>query len=121
MMRFIDFDVGFFSCPPPPLTRKTRALQQQQPSTTTHPPNQNSDVGLPRAAVVGVLGGGQLGRMLAQEAVKMGVRLRVLDPTMAEATARPRGAPRPQWRSRRWALSPTRTTSPRSRPAGWTS
>ena len=28
-----------------------------------------SDVGLPRAAVVGVLGGGQLGRMLAQEAV----------------------------------------------------
>ena len=32
---------------------------------------------------MGVLGGGQLGRMLAQEAVKMGVRLRVLDPTTA--------------------------------------
>ena len=41
-------------------------------------------MGLPRAAVVGVLGGGQLGRMLAQEAVKMGVKLRVLDPTLAE-------------------------------------
>ncbi|KAK9811859.1 hypothetical protein WJX72_011292 [[Myrmecia] bisecta] len=39
------------------------------------------DVGLPRAAVVGVLGGGQLGKMLALEAVKMGVKIRVLDPT----------------------------------------
>ena len=28
-----------------------------------------SDVGLPRAAVLGVLGGGQLGKMLAMEAV----------------------------------------------------
>ncbi|KAK9819561.1 hypothetical protein WJX81_003984 [Elliptochloris bilobata] len=40
-----------------------------------------SDVGLPRAAVVGVLGGGQLGKMLATEAAKMGVRVKVLDPT----------------------------------------
>ncbi len=39
-----------------------------------------SAAGLPRTAVVGVLGGGQLGKMLAQEAAKMGVRLRVLDP-----------------------------------------
>jgi phosphoribosylaminoimidazole carboxylase len=37
--------------------------------------------GLPRSAVVGVLGGGQLGKMLAQEAAKMGVKLKVLDPT----------------------------------------
>ncbi|PSC69680.1 phosphoribosylaminoimidazole chloroplastic [Micractinium conductrix] len=37
--------------------------------------------GLPRTAVVGVLGGGQLGKMMGQEAAKMGVTLRVLDPT----------------------------------------
>ncbi|GAB4822141.1 hypothetical protein N2152v2_009187 [Parachlorella kessleri] len=37
--------------------------------------------GLPRTAVVGVLGGGQLGKMLAQEAAKMGITLKVLDPT----------------------------------------
>lgn len=37
--------------------------------------------GLPRSAVVGVLGGGQLGKMLAQEAAKMGVKIKVLDPT----------------------------------------
>eukprot|EP00884_Botryococcus_braunii_P000738 jgi/Botrbrau1/10665/Bobra.53_2s0021.1 len=45
------------------------------------PPTLISDGGLPRAAVVGVLGGGQLGQMLAQEAIKMGITIRVLDPT----------------------------------------
>lgn len=40
----------------------------------------NAD-GLPRSSVVGVLGGGQLGKMLAQEAGKMGIRIKVLDPT----------------------------------------
>ncbi|KAL4429623.1 hypothetical protein ABPG77_008672 [Micractinium sp. CCAP 211/92] len=39
--------------------------------------------GLPRTAVVGVLGGGQLGKMLGQEAAKMGIKLKVLDPTPA--------------------------------------
>ncbi|KXZ55857.1 hypothetical protein GPECTOR_2g1408 [Gonium pectorale] len=37
--------------------------------------------GLPRSAVVGVLGGGQLGRMMALAAANMGVRLKCLDPT----------------------------------------
>ena len=51
------------------------------------PPFPHSDVGLPRAAVVGVLGGGQLGRMLAQAAVRMGVRVKVLDPTPSAPAA----------------------------------
>ena len=34
-----------------------------------------SDVGLPRTAVLGVLGGGQLGKMLAMEAVSGSFRL----------------------------------------------
>ncbi|EFN54406.1 hypothetical protein CHLNCDRAFT_24868 [Chlorella variabilis] len=42
-----------------------------------------AEAGLPRTAVVGVLGGGQLGKMLALEAAKMGVTLKVLDPTPA--------------------------------------
>lgn len=37
--------------------------------------------GLPRTAVVGVLGGGQLGRMMALAAANLGVRLTCLDPT----------------------------------------
>ncbi|KDD73149.1 hypothetical protein H632_c2483p0, partial [Helicosporidium sp. ATCC 50920] len=37
--------------------------------------------GLPRDAVVGVLGGGQLGKMLGTDAARMGVKLKVLDPT----------------------------------------
>ena len=37
--------------------------------------------GLPRTAKVGILGGGQLGRMLAIAAAPMGVRLNSLDPT----------------------------------------
>jgi phosphoribosylaminoimidazole carboxylase len=37
--------------------------------------------GLPRSVVLGILGGGQLGKMLAQEAAKMGIRVKVLDPT----------------------------------------
>jgi len=69
----------------PPLTKtKTKRTTSFLSLLQLLPFFTNSDVGLPRAAVVGVLGGGQLGRMLAQEAVKMGVRLRVLDPTLAE-------------------------------------
>ncbi|EFJ50970.1 hypothetical protein VOLCADRAFT_88132 [Volvox carteri f. nagariensis] len=39
-----------------------------------------SPTGLPRTAVVGVLGGGQLGRMMALAAANLGVRLKCLDP-----------------------------------------
>ncbi|KAF5840607.1 eukaryotic-type phosphoribosylaminoimidazole carboxylase [Dunaliella salina] len=39
-----------------------------------------SDTGLPRSAVVGVLGGGQLGRMMALRAANLGVRMKCLDP-----------------------------------------
>eukprot|EP00983_Pelagomonas_calceolata_P100662 1158599-Pelagomonas_calceolata.AAC.10 len=38
------------------------------------------DTGLPRSAVVGVLGGGQLGRMMALAAANLGVRMKCLDP-----------------------------------------
>ncbi|KAF6260325.1 AIR carboxylase-domain-containing protein [Scenedesmus sp. NREL 46B-D3] len=38
------------------------------------------DAGLPRTAVVGVLGGGQLGRMLALAAANLGVAVKFLDP-----------------------------------------
>uniref|UniRef100_A0A7S3XCK2 phosphoribosylaminoimidazole carboxylase n=1 Tax=Picocystis salinarum TaxID=88271 RepID=A0A7S3XCK2_9CHLO len=41
----------------------------------------HSDGGLPRSAVVGVLGGGQLGRMLATAAMPLGVKVKVLDPS----------------------------------------
>lgn len=37
--------------------------------------------GRPRSTVVGILGGGQLGKMLSLEASKMGVAVKVLDPT----------------------------------------
>ncbi|KAG2498284.1 hypothetical protein HYH03_003545 [Edaphochlamys debaryana] len=40
-----------------------------------------SSTGLPRTAVVGVLGGGQLGRMMALAAANLGVRVKCLDPT----------------------------------------
>ncbi|KAI8474941.1 MAG: eukaryotic-type phosphoribosylaminoimidazole carboxylase [Monoraphidium minutum] len=43
-------------------------------------PNHVSESGLPRTAVVGVLGGGQLGRMMALAAANMGVSMRCLDP-----------------------------------------
>ena len=41
---------------------------------------------------VGVLGGGQLGRMMAQAAHRMGVRLVVLDPAGARSPAAQAGA-----------------------------
>ena len=44
-------------------------------------PNWIAKEGLSRDAVLGILGGGQLGKMLAQEASKMGIRVKVLDPT----------------------------------------
>jgi len=62
---------------------RANALQSHQPSSEAGPSEPplcitaatvgqcaRSDVGLPRAAVVGVLGGGQLGKMLATEAAR---------------------------------------------------
>ena len=43
--------------------------------------------GLPREAIVGVLGGGQLGRMAALAAAPMGVKLAFLDPAGDECSA----------------------------------
>lgn len=43
--------------------------------------------GLPRTAVVGVLGGGQLGRMMALAAANMGVSVKFLDPAEQAAAA----------------------------------
>ena len=43
--------------------------------------------GLPLERVVGVLGGGQLGRMMGYAAHRLGVRLVVLDPEGAESPA----------------------------------
>ncbi|PNW74944.1 hypothetical protein CHLRE_12g503300v5 [Chlamydomonas reinhardtii] len=40
-----------------------------------------SATGAPRSAVLGVLGGGQLGRMMALAAANLGVRMKCLDPT----------------------------------------
>ncbi|KAG2451476.1 hypothetical protein HYH02_004074 [Chlamydomonas schloesseri] len=40
-----------------------------------------SSTGAPRSAVLGVLGGGQLGRMMALAAANLGVRMKCLDPT----------------------------------------
>lgn len=61
-----------------PRMSQTPALAGATDSTT-----RVIDTGFPRTAVVGILGGGQLGKMLAQEAQKMGVAVRVLDPTPA--------------------------------------
>lgn len=44
-------------------------------------PHAISEGGRPRTAVVGILGGGQLGKMMAQAASQMGVSVKVLDPT----------------------------------------
>ena len=47
---------------------------------TNRPETAVSEDGLPRSAVLGILGGGQLGRMMAIAAAKLGVEVRVLDP-----------------------------------------
>ncbi|KAK9833247.1 hypothetical protein WJX84_000328 [Apatococcus fuscideae] len=44
-------------------------------------PTSISEGGLPRTTTLGILGGGQLGKMLASEAARMGVAVKVLDPT----------------------------------------
>jgi phosphoribosylaminoimidazole carboxylase len=67
-----------------PSTQSSRSLQlsvMANAAPNSGAPTSIGDGGLPRTAVVGVLGGGQLGKMLAQEAAKMGVTIKVLDPT----------------------------------------
>jgi phosphoribosylaminoimidazole carboxylase len=44
-------------------------------------PHAIAEGGRPRSTVIGILGGGQLGKMLSQEASKMGLAVKVLDPT----------------------------------------
>eukprot|EP00878_Enallax_costatus_P028031 GHUV01030232.1.p1 GENE.GHUV01030232.1~~GHUV01030232.1.p1 ORF type:complete len:190 (+),score=64.10 GHUV01030232.1:191-760(+) len=66
------------------------AMQQDQATVDNSRPSASSkatdqltavsDTGLPRTAVVGVLGGGQLGRMMALAAANMGVAVKFLDP-----------------------------------------
>jgi len=67
-----------------PSTQSSRSLQLSimvNAASSSGGPTSIGNGGLPRSAVVGVLGGGQLGKMLAQEAAKMGVTIKVLDPT----------------------------------------
>ncbi|GLC43896.1 hypothetical protein PLESTB_000920700 [Pleodorina starrii] len=83
---------------PQPNTRRTASAKQHQAAqlarrvsvivAAASPVMENeitsvtsvSATGLPRTAVVGVLGGGQLGRMMALAAANLGVRLKCLDP-----------------------------------------
>eukprot|EP00887_Chlorella_sp_A99_P006268 scaffold3.g6268.t1 len=67
----------------PPARRASQLVQAAASAAEAPSDTQVTQTGLPRTAVVGVLGGGQLGKMLAQEAAKMGVRVKVLDPTPA--------------------------------------
>ena len=59
------------AAPPPPAPAANDSSSQEQFKVV--------DGGLPRTAKVGILGGGQLGRMLAIAGAPMGVRLNVLD------------------------------------------
>eukprot|EP00798_Chlamydomonas_sp_ICE-L_P032526 gene32526-17239_t len=59
-----------------------RVAASEKPSVAVlNDPTSVSDNGLPRSTVVGVLGGGQLGRMMALAAANMGVTFKCLDPS----------------------------------------
>jgi len=62
-------------------TRTTRTRTIARGSNDAEEKFRVRDEGLPRDARVGILGGGQLGRMLAIAGAPMGVRLNALDPT----------------------------------------
>jgi phosphoribosylaminoimidazole carboxylase len=55
-------------------------LSPSKPSDAAKSLTSVSSDGLPRTAIVGVLGGGQLGRMMGLAAGNMGVKLKCLDP-----------------------------------------
>ena len=65
-----------------PSSRKDRQrIIHAMAAEATDGPHAIVEGGRPRSAVVGILGGGQLGKMLSQEASKMGITVKVLDPT----------------------------------------
>lgn len=85
--RLINFDETVYiqSSALPPL-RKPRSMRRgklRSPQVAAALSEQTMIVqgGMPRSCTLGILGGGQLGKMLAQEAAKMGIRVKVLDPT----------------------------------------
>jgi len=51
------------------MAERQQAVTCQATASQSDAPTKIVDTGLPRTAVVGVLGGGQLGKMMAQEAV----------------------------------------------------
>ena len=51
------------------MAERQQAVTCQAAASQADAPTKVVDTGLPRTAVVGVLGGGQLGKMMAQEAV----------------------------------------------------
>ncbi|GBF89664.1 phosphoribosylaminoimidazole, chloroplastic-like [Raphidocelis subcapitata] len=70
-------------CRAPRAAMRRAAAASKQPAAAdarADDPTHVSEAGLPRTAVVGVLGGGQLGRMMALAAANMGVSMRCLDP-----------------------------------------
>jgi len=64
---------------PPAMFRKSKGASSPPPAPTT--PAMPSSIARLQQLKVGVLGGGQLGRMMAQAASRLGVSLTVLDPT----------------------------------------
>ncbi|GFR46871.1 hypothetical protein Agub_g8512 [Astrephomene gubernaculifera] len=63
-----------------PATRRMATVQATAAPIAERDATSVSETGLPRTAVVGVLGGGQLGRMMALAAANLGVRVKCLDP-----------------------------------------
>lgn len=64
-----------------------RSTNPGMTATAISNPTSVSEDGLPRTAVIGVLGGGQLGRMMALAASNLGVSLKCLDPAESAPAA----------------------------------
>lgn len=60
---------------------RSRAIVISCRASADDSPERIAEGGRLRSTVIGVLGGGQLGKMLAQDASKMGLTVKVLDPT----------------------------------------
>ncbi|CAD6240310.1 unnamed protein product [Miscanthus lutarioriparius] len=71
---------GPASAPPPPPLLSLRARASMQPAALPHDGQGGPLVHGVTNTVVGVLGGGQLGKMLCQAASQMGIRIVILDP-----------------------------------------
>ena len=74
--------------------RASRRVRCGVANPTNRPETAVSEDGLPRSAVLGILGGGQLGRMMAIAAAKLGVEVRVLDPGEPAPAEHARDLPR---------------------------